>query len=598
VLRTIRRAFGLIDISNRPWIAAHVAGCVAGSLLDAGGLALVFGFFQVVLRPDDLGGIEPLIAFRGLLGDPAPAAFLFILGCGIIATFVVRAAILLGINWIGLAFRRRLQIRLMGRLFRSYLAQPLIWHLSNGAPRMISNIGLHVPQVTLHIVVGALEILSGFITFVILASMMMWLRPVETIVATVGIAVFAFTFIAGLRERLRLWAKLQASASEGQWAAITEPLRGIRIVKIHGLESFFASRMDGHADTLAGIVVRQTFARQMPYHLLQVTLVACVILAVSLAFAAGADPTQLVPTMVLFTGAAMRIVPVALAIINDIQQLRSSETALDQVRTDLLSLPENAAQPSASDFAGAFRDLELRDVSFAYTVGGKNIIERVSLKVNGGDLVALTGPSGAGKSTLAEIFLGLLCPTEGQIFLNGALVSALPREIFAYVPQDSFLINDSFARNIALGDAPIDRTRLDQAVTDAALGSVVARLPQGVDTRIGDTGVGLSGGERQRVGIARAIYRDAPVIVMDEPTSALDAMTEADVAATLAELKGKRTIVLIAHRLSTVRSFDRILFLEDGQILQEGSFDELYARQTHFRAMVDLLMANSRRNVE
>jgi ABC-type multidrug transport system fused ATPase/permease subunit len=514
----------------------------------------------------------------------------FVLGVGIVGVFVLRAAALLGIQWIGLAFRRRLQFRLMGQLFRSYLAQPMAWHFANGSPRMINNLGLNVPHVSLHIVVGSLEILGGAITFAILTGTMMWLRPVETVVAIVCIAAFATIFLTALRARMLAWAQAQTAASQGQWAAITEPLRGIRIVKIHALEEFFARRLDRNANILLGVTIRQSMARQIPYHLLQVALVAGVILSVSAAFAAGADAAQFIPTMLLFTGAALRLIPVVLAIMNDLQQLRSSEPALAQIRADILALPTAAkAHAAAAAAAPAFRSLELDAVGFAYAPEAPRVLHDIYLRLQSGDQIALTGPSGAGKSTLVEILLGLLAPSTGSVRLDGTAVGSVPRELFSYVPQDSFLVHDSFARNIALGDAPIDLARLREAIADASLNGVVERLPQGIDTIVPEGGSGFSGGERQRIGIARALYRQSPIVVMDEPTSALDAMTEADVSATLARLKGRRTVVLIAHRLSTVRSFERILFMESGRVLAQGDFKTLYLQQSRFRAMVDLL---------
>lgn len=590
MLQTVRQAFGLVDASNRPWIVAHVAGCVVGSLLDATGLALVFAFFQVVLSSEDMGGIGPLIALRAALGQPSASTFVFVLGVGIVGVFVLRAAALLGIQWIGLAFRRRLQFRLMGELFRSYLAQPMSWHFANGSPRMINNLGLNVPHVCLHIVVGSLEILGGAITFAILTGTMMWLRPVETVVAIVCIAAFATIFLTALRARMLAWAHAQAAASQGQWAAITEPLRGIRIVKIHALEEFFARRLDRNASILLGVTIRQSMARQIPYHLLQVALVAGVILSVSAAFAAGADAAKFIPTMLLFTGAALRLIPVVLAIMNDLQQLRSSEPALAQIRADMLARPPaSKTQTAAAAAPSAFRSLELDNVGFAYAPEAPRVLRDINLRLQSGDQIALTGPSGAGKSTLVEILLGLLAPSAGSVRLDGAAVDSVPRELFSYVPQDSFLVHDSFARNIALGDAPIDLARLREAIADASLTGVVERLPQGIDTVVAEGGSGFSGGERQRIGIARALYRQSPIVVMDEPTSALDAMTEADVSATLARLKGRRTVVLIAHRLSTVRSFERILFMESGRVLAQGDFKTLYLQQSRFRAMVDLL---------
>jgi ABC-type multidrug transport system fused ATPase/permease subunit len=531
-----------------------------------------------------------LVALRAALGQPSAASFVFALGLGIVGIFVLRAAALLGIQWIGLAFRRRLQFRLMGRLFRSYLAQPMAWHFANGSPRMINNLGLNVPHVCLHIVVGSLEILGGAITFAILTGTMMWLRPVETVVAILCIAAFATIFLTALRARMLAWAQAQTAASQGQWAAITEPLRGIRIVKIHALEEFFARRLDRNANILLGVTIRQSMARQVPYHLLQVALVAGVILSVSAAFAAGADAAKFIPTMLLFTGAALRLIPVVLAIMNDLQQLRSSEPALAQIRADMLARPPaSKTQTAAAVAPSAFRSLELDNVGFAYAPEAPRVLRDINLRLQSGDQIALTGPSGAGKSTLVEILLGLLAPSAGSVRLDGAAVDSVPRELFSYVPQDSFLVHDSFARNIALGDAPIDLARLREAIADASLTGVVERLPQGIDTVVAEGGSGFSGGERQRIGIARALYRQSPIVVMDEPTSALDAMTEADVSATLARLKGRRTVVLIAHRLSTVRSFERILFMESGRVLAQGDFKTLYLQQSRFRAMVDLL---------
>ncbi len=598
MLRTIRQAFGLIDVSNRPWIFGYLAANVVASFLDASGLILIFAFFQVVLRPDDLDKIWALATLRQWMGNPAPEMFLAVLGGFVALAFFLRMAILLLVHWLSLMFRRRLQRRLMGQVFRSYLRRPLSWHHAVGIPRIVNGLRLHVPAVCLHIVVGALEIVANLITFCVLVATMMWLRPVETLSVIAVLAAFCSLYFFLIRKRLLLWAEQESKASEGTWAAVNDPLSGIRIVKIHALEEFFARRLDAANDELLDIASRKSMLKTAPPHILQLTFVVGMIAAIVIAFVSGSDVSALIPTIILFSGAALRLIPLAISMLNEVQSIRATQPGLGQLREDYMQRQAEEDRPADSQGSFRFESISLENVSFVYAsdVRAAPAIDAVTIRLAAGDRLALTGPSGAGKSTLVELMMGLLKPSSGRVSVNGTLDGQLARDLFSYVPQETVLVKDSFARNIALGDAPIDAERLHKAIAGAILGPVVARLPQGAQTRLGAGGDGLSGGERQRIGIARALYRDAPVIVMDEPTSALDALTEADIAATLDGLKGQRTIVLIAHRLSTVRNFERIVFMEAGRILQQGSFEDLYAGQKHFRAMADLLMAGSGRN--
>jgi ABC-type multidrug transport system fused ATPase/permease subunit len=235
----------------------------------------------------------------------------------------------------------------------------------------------------------------------------------------------------------------------------------------------------------------------------------------------------------------------------------------------------------------------LRDLSFRYPDAEDFVLRGISLEIRENRTTAFVGSSGAGKSTLLDVVLGLLQPTEGQVVVGGRVIVDDLAGWYAglgVVPQDVFLLNDTLATNIAFGVPrdEIDRDRVHEVVRMAQLESLVGQLPEGLETVVGERGVRLSGGQRQRIGLARALYRRPRVLVLDEATSALDNVTEHEIAKTLGALQGTLTIVIVAHRLSTVRHADTLVFLKDGQVQTEGTFEEVRAGNADFARLVEL----------
>ena len=595
MIRTIRQAFALLDRGSRPWLYAHVAASTLGAFLEASGLGLVFVFFHAALEPGDFSGIPPVHWLYVELGQPARHQFLAVLALIVVAAFVLRSVMLLAAHWIGYAMRRQVQCALSASLFRDYLAQPLVWHVRRGASRLLNNVGGNIGTVMLHLVVGALEVVGAVAMMLFLLATMGWLRPVETLVACVGLGSIGFLYLRLLGSRLSQWGQLRVVAAEAMLRSVREPLRGIKTVKVAGLEEHFARRVDASVKDLMDVNLRQGMVQQAPRYVMEVLLVGGVLIAVAVGFTAGQTAADIVPTMALFAAAAVRLLPQITKILLNVQQFRYAEAALRTLREDLTDLAgqdrPRLTAPVRDAVGGDFSRLALRGVSFAYPGADRPAVHDISMELGRGEHVALVGLSGAGKTTLADMLLGLVEPDSGTLLLDGRPTRRFPLSLFAYVPQDPFIVGDTLRRNIALGaaDEAVDEAALRRAVAGAALEPVVARLPQGLDTVLSEDGGGLSGGEKQRLGLARALYSDAEVLVLDEPTSALDALTEAEVSATIGGLRGRKTVVLVAHRLSTIKAFDRILFMEGGRIAASGRFGELYAGNQRFRTMVDFL---------
>lgn len=281
------------------------------------------------------------------------------------------------------------------------------------------------------------------------------------------------------------------------------------------------------------------------------------------------------------------MLPSVTALLGSLSQIRVGSASLTVVRAEVSAARAADARRDATQdepLLALTTDLRLEQVSFRYPTAEHDVLRDVTLRIPFGSTLAIVGASGEGKTTLADLILGLHRPTSGRVLADGVDTAAAPRQWrdnLAYVPQDVFLLDATLAENVAfdVDRDLIDAARLDAALAQAELEDVVAALPNGVDTRVGERGVLFSGGQRQRIGIARALYRQPRLLVLDEATSALDSETEQRITHALDDLRGQLSIIVVAHRLSTVRTADQVAFMKGGRIDAVGTFDEL--RRTH-----------------
>ena len=390
------------------------------------------------------------------------------------------------------------------------------------------------------------------------------------------------------------------AADQARYRTASEALGGIKVVKLLNRETDYRDRFSVVARDFALAQASSNSLGQLPrYGIEAVAFGGIILLALGLLLqyrnSTDGALAHVLPLLGFYAFAGYRILPAVQGIYQALTQMRYGVNSLEAVSADL-ALARGAPELSATNAAplSFTREVALRSLSFRYPRAGTPSLDAVSLTVPAGSTLGIVGTTGAGKTTLVDLFLGLLTPDQGEIVVDGVAVTAANMRAWqadlGYVPQDIFLIDASVTANIALGVPPeqVDQARVRDAARMAQiLDFIETSLPDGFASTVGERGVRLSGGQRQRIGIARALYTNPGIIVFDEATSALDNLTEQEVVKAIGSLSGTKTILLIAHRISTVRNCDQILVLDRGQMAGLGSYDDLYRDNPAFRRLVD-----------
>ncbi len=385
--------------------------------------------------------------------------------------------------------------------------------------------------------------------------------------------------VSKINRRLRRLGREQQTLTNELSYIVEETVGGYKVVKVHNGEPYEIDRFTSMSKRLRGYAMRMTVSGGLAQPLTQFLASIALAIVITIAVVQSANDQTTVGGFVAFVTSMLLVISPLKHLIDVNQPLQRGMTAAELI----FGLIDEPAEPRGGtrELPSARGEIEFRDVSFSYGASDRQILEKVSIKVAPGEMVALAGPSGSGKTTLVNLLPRFFDPTGGTILVDGVPIAEYDihalRAQMAMVSQDVVLFNDTIAANVAYGQTP-DRERVQAALVAANLADAVALMPSGIDTVIGGNGMRLSGGQRQRLAIARAIYKDAPILILDEATSALDSESERHVQAALETLMKGRTTLVIAHRLSTIERADRILVMEAGRIAEEGSHADLLRR--------------------
>jgi ABC-type multidrug transport system fused ATPase/permease subunit len=570
------------------WLCLLAA--VAG-LLETAGVASVMPFLAVLAQPDLATSDPRIAALLSALGVAGTSSSLAVLGALVLIALLVTNAIAAASALRMLRFANRQGHALAVRLLATYLRQPYTFHLHRHSAELQKNVLQEVNRITVGMLVPSVDMIARAFVVLFLLALLVFVDPALALVVAVvlGAVYLALFWLV----RVALQAAGRQSVESGTLRSLhaQESLSGVKEIKLLGREAEFVGRFAGWSRRWADAQATSQALSMLPRYAVEAIAFGFVLLVAIYLIAAGGAIGQVLPMLGLYAFAGYRLMPALHQLFSDWAALRYGRAALAVVMDDLeiaASEEAEAGRPAPLAFR---QDIALAGVSYRYPGKEDWALRDLTLRIAKNTSVALVGPTGCGKTTVIDLLLGLLEPQKGSLTVDGVAVDRTRlrawQRLVGHVPQQIFLCDDTIARNIAFGiaDAEIDQAALERAARLAKLHDFVAGLPGGYGALAGERGVRLSGGERQRIGIARALYHDPDVLVLDEATSALDSVTENALLEALQALAGKKTVVMVAHRLSTVRGCDSIYVMEHGEIVERGRYDELISVSQRFRSL-------------
>ena len=577
MIETVKIVWRLFTSSDRIAFIRIVFMVIIGMFLETVSLGIVVPIIGI-LTQDNYQEKYPWIV--DLFGSLSREELISAVMVAMVFIYIVRSLFLFWSLWIQKGFSASVSGRLSQSLFSIYLRQPYMFHLQRNSSTLMRNAKNATSVVTCG-VDPFLVLLTDGLVAIAMFSLLIYVEPIGTLAVLIVFGVSTLLFQRLTRRRIDNWGYRVDYHETKILQHLQEGFGGAKDVKILGRENEFLSQHEKHLGESIRINRIYNVILTLPRSFMEIiTIVGLCLLVVSMVVR-DRPLSDIVPILGLFAAAAFRVMPSINRLLMATQTLIFNRSIIASVYRDfLLDTPEVNNSSHLEPFT---KQLELKDVSFKYPTAATPSLQNVSLVVNRGEAVGFVGPSGAGKSTLVDVILGLFAPTSGVVSVDGSDVHQNLRNWqnqIGYVPQAIYLTDDTLRRNVAFGlnDENIDDDLVREAIRLAQLHEFVTTLPDGLETVVGERGVRLSGGQRQRIGIARALYHKPRVLVLDEATSSLDTPTEHGVMQAVQALQGSKTVIIVAHRLSTVEYCDRLYRIEDSRITEEGTFAEVVQR--------------------
>ncbi len=576
MLQLFKQIFSLLDQSERKQAAWLVVLMLIGMVFETASVGLVIPVATLLLQEN--GGAKNQIIAKILLffGNPSQSKVICWGMLVLILVFVAKNFYLSFLMWKQGKFVYRVQNHLSQQLFATYLAAPYTFHLSRNSAQLIANTTVEIFQFSTALIGITVLLAEGFVLIGI-AALLIYVQPLGALINMLGLGAVSWAFYHFTKSRSARWGVLRQKHEGLRVQHLQQGLGSVKEIKLLGREKPFFDLYRIHDFQSAEMARKQATLQQLPKYWLEILAITALGIIVLTMVWQGKPGSAIVPTLALFAAAAFRLMPSTSRVLYSAQMLKYAQAGIALLHKEF-QMPSEIISPRQCEGKPFHSEIHLENLSFSYHGASSEAVKQLTLTIKKGELVGFTGTSGAGKSTLIDIILGLLTPTSGRVLIDGWDIQSSLRawqDQIGYVPQSIYLTDDTLRRNIAFGLPPekIDNAAVDRAIRAAQLDSLIASLPDGTETLVGERGIRLSGGQRQRIGIARALYHDPSVLVLDEATSSLDGDTEKCVMEAVNSLHGRKTILIIAHRLSTVKNCDRIFRLEGGKLIAEGTPD-------------------------
>ena len=573
---TLRKLWALVPPNMRFQTIWQVLLMIVGSVLEMIGIALIMPIVTVIT--DSTNGtnnsiLKPVYVRLGILKSTDIVVFVLLL---LAFVFAVKSVFSVYLNWAQIDFGRRIEQDISSKLFQSFMNRPYLFHLQRNSADLIYSINSEVGQFSGAIVL-VLSVFSETLVVAALGVLVLYTNLWASISTLLMLLFAAIIYNRVVRRQLNSLAVTLNKESPKKIQYVSQGFGGIKDVTVLGLSESFTTQFDKQNFLLGKTASRYGLLTKVPAIWIEFVAVLGLVVTILVMLTQETDPTRIAPVLGLLTAVSFRFVPSTNRLIVATNRLRVVRPAIDSIYNEVQSSSDRVKLVHL----GAFKSqIEMRNLSFSYPNTITPSLQNTNVVVRKGETVGFIGPSGAGKSTLVDVVLGLLPPTSGELLIDGIDMYKNNLEwqsTIGYVAQSIYLIDDTIRRNVAFGIAEheFDDVALERALRSAQLWDFVDGLPEKTQTIVGERGVRVSGGQRQRIGIARALYHEPQVLVLDEATSSLDIDTETEVMSAIRALQGFKTILIVAHRLSTVQHCDRVYKIEDATIVGEGTLEEL-----------------------
>jgi len=567
-------------------------GIIMMGFVEMVGIATILPFLAVVTRPEVVQTNIYLSSLYHLFGFASDKMFILFLG-GVVFTVLVGGNTFAALmTWLILRFCFRQGKKISCTLFTKYLSQPYIFYLNRHSSDLAKNILSEVERLVTGIFINSIQLITKFVLMISIFSLLLIVDP---LLATAVIVILGGSYIiiySMVRKKLICAGKTASAENTIRYQLLLEVMAAIKEIKVIGQEKKF---LDDFSASTQKYIQAETISQLSPSitkYVIEIIAFGGMVLIALYLIGTKEDISQFLPLLGLYALAGYRLMPAMQHIFTGLSSLKYHHCALDIVYQEM-QLPQqplmNATTPLPLE-----KQLQLKQVCFNYPNSQKIALNDISINISRHTTVGIVGTSGAGKTTLVDIILGLLVPTQGQVVVDDVAVDQKKiqhwQRNIGYVPQNIALLDTTVMNNIALGVKPedIDQSAVERAASIANLHHFITEeLPEGYQTAIGERGVRLSGGQRQRIGIARAIYHNPELLIFDEATSALDGSTEKVIMEAIKSLAHQKTIILIAHRLNTVKDCDLIYVLNKGEIVGQGTYHELYMSNQSFQNLAN-----------
>jgi ABC-type multidrug transport system fused ATPase/permease subunit len=568
MLDSVKKINYLITKQQRKALVLLTILLFIGVVLEVFGLGMIIPLISIMLDKSSVSKLTDMFPTLDFLLSFSHNELISYALISLFSIYLLKSFFLVLLNYKQNNFLSKLGAHISNTLFELYISQNYSYHLKANSSRLIKNIQQEVAifnsfnQALMNLFIESALVLSVLITLVII-------EPIGALAVGGLLLLLSILFFQFTKRRLSNWGQVRQVLDTQISKVILEGFGSIKTLKVLGREAVFITKLSKLNIDKALITAKSNTINLLPRYYLELMSIFGLSIFIVSKILLGSDLTSLVAVLGVFVAAIFRAMPSANKIIASLQTLKYQKASIDVLYTEFSTL--NLVKPYSNKSAKPFYNLSMHDLSYTYEGSNKFVLKNINLTINKGDAVGIIGTSGAGKSTLIDIIIGLLGVDKENYKINdGALTPTSQnwKMKIGYVPQDIFLLDASIKENIAFGIAAdkINEEQVKYALNASQLFNFTQGLEKGIETTVGERGVQLSGGQKQRIGIARALYNNPELIVLDEATAALDTKTESEVMDAIKSLKREKTIIIIAHRLSTLKECDYIYEISNGEI--------------------------------